>query len=173
MTTRKKTDTMLNIDNLGRMGKLAAEGVADILYDRTPDEHSVEVSELGQPQWGYLHTPGNADRARLGIDSDRAAALCWSDGSEDGADGGVRLLGETEAALLETSFTGPIVERVLRYYDGRNGADDGHPAHALWRLREARRQDRARSLAARETHENTGGPETEDKHTRVERRSTS
>ena len=144
---------MLDIQNLGTMGKSAEGRVHDELYDRVRDGDTVQVAELGYPQWGYLHALTDEEKQRLGIDADRAAALCWTDGSDDNADGGVQLLAATEASLIRASFSGPIVDRILKHYEERGGADDGHPAHALWRLREARRQDVARPQSNREAHE--------------------
>ena len=144
---------MLDIQKLGTMGKSADGRVRDELYERLPDGDTVQVAELGHAQWGYLHRLNEEEKQRLGIDADRAAALCWTDGSEDDADGGVQLLGATEASLIGASFSGPIVDRILKHYEELGGADDGHPAHALWRLREARRQDAARAQSNREGYE--------------------
>ena len=53
---------MLSIHNLATLGKQARGRVRDALYDRGPDGETVEVSELGWPQWGYLHA-----RSRRGV----------------------------------------------------------------------------------------------------------
>ena len=151
---------MLTVDQIPKLGKPARESAVDRLYDAAYVSQAVQVSELGWTLWGYLRRLDEGERKELQVDPSVKAILAWTDGEEECASG-VQLLEETDAVLVERVLTGPVVDRIVRHYDKVGGADDGHPAHALWRQAQARRQANAEAEAAekRKRQENSAALE--------------
>ena len=110
------------------------------LYDAASGEGAITIAEPGQAVWGYLRTLNDVDRKHYHLPDTIAALLAWADGSEDDSESGVQMLTGAQAEQITAECTGAIIHRMLDRYERRGGGDDGHPAHALYKLYQRRQQ---------------------------------
>lgn len=104
-----------------------------------------DVSELGDPEFGWIAPLDEAARERLGLPESAEAVVEWNDAADCEPEVELRALTAAEHGSIVSRATSTLVERVLAHYDTH--ADDGHPAFALY-AEWQRRKARAAELAA-------------------------
>lgn len=119
------------------------------IYEATSAPGAITIAEPGWGTWGYLRRLEPGEREQYRLPAGVEATLSWTDGSEDGAESDVQLLGRADAERLEIECTGAIIDRILNHYRRTGGGDDGHPAYALHTLVERRRRAAAQDTERR------------------------
>ena len=110
------------------------------LYDAAAyGKETLTVAEPGHATWGYLRKLSAKERDQYELPATATALLSWTDGSEDNCASDVHLLTTAEADRIAAESTGSIIDRIQKHYGRTGGADDGHPAHALYILAARRR----------------------------------
>ena len=105
-------------------------------YIRTHPERE-EVSELADPEFGWIAPIDDSAREVLIVPKEATALVEWNDGAEDDPRSEIRALGPVEHATIVNQSTSTLVARILDHYDA-HPEDDRHPAYALyaeWRRR--------------------------------------
>ena len=108
-------------------------------YIRTHPERQ-EVSELGDPESGWLSPVDDRTRDHLALPETATALIEWNRDAEDGgAELEIRALDHGEQKTTADQATSTLIDRVLEHYDRH--PNDGHPAYGLWAEYQRRRNE--------------------------------
>ena len=113
-------------------------------YIRTHPERE-EVSELAEPEFGWIAPLDETTRELLELPKSAAALVEWNNGADEDPETEIRWLNAAERVTITSRSTSTLVEQVLAHYDAHPG-DDGHPAFGLY-AEWQRRKTRAAELA--------------------------
>ena len=108
-------------------------------YIRTHPERE-EVSELAEPEFGWIAPIDDSAREVLLVPEEATALVEWNDGADNDPRSEIRALGPIEHATIINQTTSSLIAQILQHYDA-HPEDDGHPAYALyaeWRRRAER-----------------------------------